>query len=25
LCRKSIDRYEKCCEIWREKEKKGEV
>ena len=25
LCRKSIDRYEKCCEILREKEKKGEV
>lgn len=25
LCRKSIDRYEKCCEIWREKEKRGEV
>lgn len=25
LCRKVIDRYDRCCEIWREKESKGEA
>ena len=25
LCRNVIDRYDKCCETWREREKKGET
>ena len=25
LCRNVIDRYDKCCETWREREKRGET